>query len=176
MKLTKTTKIDAAAADVWDLFAHRFNEADQWMASVPRSYGQENGTRLEGASSAGRICELQPDGTGMKASERFVAYDEASKTCSVRVDFVDAPRVFPVHHNSLDFSVVDDPDGGSTATWVFGAKIKPWGYLMWPLLWRGFSVGWSQMCEELKHYVEIGKPHPRKVAAIEQASSAPLPT
>ncbi len=168
MRLTKTTKIAATADQVWDVFAHRFNDADQWLSSVPRSYARESGVALEGAPSAGRICELQPDGKGMKASERFVAYDEAAKTCTVRVDFVDAPRVFPVHHASLDFSVVDVPDGGSTATWAFGAKIKPWGYLMWPLLWKGFSTGWSHMCEELGHYVETGTPHPRKVAAIER--------
>ena len=114
MKLTKTTKIDATADEVWALFAHRFEEADQWMASVPRSYGQQSGEKLEGATTAGRIVEMRPDGTGMKASERFVAYDEAAKTCSVRVDLIDAPRLFPVDHNSLDFSVVDDAGGGST--------------------------------------------------------------
>lgn len=172
MQLTKTTKMEATAHSVWDVFAHRFNDAQEWLSSVPRSYGQEREAALEGAPSAGRICELQPDGRGMKASERFVAYDETNRTCSVRVDFVDAPSVFPVHHASLDFSVVDDPDGGATATWAFGAKLKPWGYLMWPLLWKGFSTGWSQMCEELKHYVETGTPHPRKVAASKRASSA----
>ena len=172
MKLIKKTKIDATAEAVWAVFAHGFDDADAWLSSVPRSYGDENAPGLEGAPSAGRICELQADGTGMKASERFVAYDEAAKTCSVRVEFVDPPPGFPVHHASLDFSVVDDPDRGSTATWAFGAKLKPWGYLMWPLLWKGFSGGWNEMCEELKHYVETGTPHPRKVAAIKKASAA----
>lgn len=171
MKLTKTPKINATAGEVWDVFAHGFNDVDEWMSSVPRSYGKENGELLEGASSAGRISELQPDGTGVKAWERFVAYDEATKTCTVLVEFVDAPLLFPVDHNSLDFSVVDDPDGGSTATLAFRAKIKPWAYLMWPLLWRAMTVGWSQLCEELTHYVETGTPHPRKVTAIEKAGS-----
>ena len=172
MKLTKTTKFDATAGEVWDVFAHGFNDVDEWMSSVPRSYGREGGALFEGASSAGRISELKPDGEGMKAWERFVGYDESGKTCAVRVEFVDAPLLFPVDHNSLDFSVVDDPDGGSTATLAFGAKIKPWAYVIWPLLWRATSVGWSQLCEELKHYVETGTPHPRKVAAIEKGRSA----
>lgn len=173
MKLTKTTKIDATADDVWTLFAHRFEEADQWMASVSRSYGHDSGETFEGSTSAGRIIEMQPDGKGMKASERFVAYNEAAKTCSVRVDLIDAPRVFPIDHNSLDFRVVDDPDGGSTATWVFGAAIKRWGYVMWPMLRMGMFKAWNQLCEEFQHYVETGAPHPRKVAAIEKAGSAP---
>lgn len=172
MKLTKTTKIDASADDVWALFAHRFEDADQWMASVPRSYGHDSGERFEGATTAGRIIEMQPDGKGMKASERFVAYDEAAKTCSVRVDLIDAPRLFPIDHNSLDFSVADDPDGGSTATWVFGATLKRWGYVMWPMLRIGLFRAWNQLCEEFQHYLETGTPHPRKVAAIEKAGAA----
>lgn len=172
MEVIKKTKIDATADHVWEVFAHRFNDADAWMASVPRSYGKENGASIEGAPSAGRICELRPDGTGMKASERFVAYDETAKTCSVHVEFVDAPQLFPLRHNSLDLSVVEDPDGGSTVTWVFGAKLEPWGYVMWPLLWRGMTVAWKQLCEEFEHYVVTGTPHPRKIAAIEKASAA----
>lgn len=172
MRLTTTTAIGASADDVWRVFAHRFDRADEWMASVPRSYANDSGASFEGAHSTGRICELQPDGAGMKASERFVAYDDAGKVCSIRVDFVDAPPVFPVHHNALDFSVVDDPGGGSTATWAFGAKIKPWAYVMWPLLWRGMTVAWKELCEEFQHYVETGIPHPRKVAAIEKARLA----
>jgi hypothetical protein len=46
------------------------------MASVPNSYAQSNGASFEGAHSDGRVCELSPDKNGMKASEKFLAYDE----------------------------------------------------------------------------------------------------
>ena len=75
-------------------------------------------------------------------------------------------------HNWLRFSVVADPVGRSTATFEFGAKIKPWGYALWPVLRKGMTGAWNQMCEEFKHYVETGTPHPRKVAAIESVSAA----
>ena len=32
----------------------QFDDADEWLSSVPRSYGQEHGTTLDGARSAGR--------------------------------------------------------------------------------------------------------------------------
>lgn len=169
MKFTKTTKIDASAEDVWAVFAHGFDDAHEWMASIPRSYGKENGDWFDGATSAGRVCELQPDPSGLKATERFLAYDEAAKTCTVRVDFADTPKVFPVHYNTLDFSVTDDTDGGSTTTWAFSSNVKPWAYVMWPVIRKGAAVAVSQIGDELKHYVESGTPHPRKVKALEKA-------
>jgi len=169
MKFKKTTKIDASAEEVWAIFAHGFDNAHEWMASVPKSYGKENGNLFEGATSSGRVCELQADPSGLKASEQFLAYDEAAKTCTVRIDFVDAPKVFPVHYNSLDFAITVDADERSTTTWAFSSKLKPWAYVIWPVIRKGASVAVGQIGEELKHYVETGEPHPRKVKALEKA-------
>ena len=36
---------------------------------------------------------------------------------------------------------------------------------MWPALRKGFDVFVGQIMEELKHYVEIGELHPRKIKA-----------
>lgn len=169
MKYTTTTKISASADDVWKVFAHRFDEADQWISSVARSYGTNRGEQFEGATTTGRICEFKPDGNGMKVFERFVAYDEAAKTSRVRVDFIDPPRMLPMQSLSLDFSVSDDADGGSTAVWGFGAEIKPLAKIMTPVLKRGMTKAWNELAEELACYVETGAPHPRKLAAVEKA-------
>jgi ligand-binding SRPBCC domain-containing protein len=37
MKFKKTTKIDAPVEEVWAIFAHGFDNAHEWMASVPNS-------------------------------------------------------------------------------------------------------------------------------------------
>ena len=171
MKYTTTTKINASANDVWTVFAHKFDEADQWISSVARSFGTDRGKQFEGATTTGRICEFKPDGNGMKVFERFVAYDEAAKTGRVRVDFIDPPRMLPMQSLSLDFSVFDDADGGSTAVWGFGAAIKPLAKIMTPVLKIGMKKAWSELAEELAYYVETGSPHPRKLAAIEKAQS-----
>lgn len=171
MKLSKTMNITAAADKVWEVFAHKFDQGDQWMAAVPRSYSNDGGKLFHGAKSTGRICEMKSDGTGMKASERFIAYDESGKTCTVKVDLLNAPGLFPLKYNSLEFSVIQDSDGGSTVQWIFGAKIKPWAYLMWPVLRMGMFKAWKELTEEFKYYVETGKPHPRKVTAMEKAKA-----
>ena len=169
MKVTKSAKVNAPAEQVWAVFAHGFDDAYKWMASVPHSYGTDNGDWFEGATSAGRVCELQPDSSGLKASERFLAYEEAAKRYTIRIEFVDTPRIFPIRHNTAEFSVVDDAEGGSTATWNIISKIKPWAYPASPLIRPGFARFLGQVGEELAHYVETGTPHPRKVAALEKA-------
>jgi hypothetical protein len=54
MEFTRTITVNAPAEQVWTVFAHGFDDAYKWMASVPNSYGKENGTSFDGASSAGR--------------------------------------------------------------------------------------------------------------------------
>ncbi len=149
---------------MWAVFAHDFNDAYKWMASVPHSYAKSNGEAFEGAQSAGRVCEL--DTGGIQASEKFLAYDEASQTCTVRIDFVGTPMVFPIDYNTIDFSVVDTGDGQSEMTWAFNSNLKPWAYMIWPLIRVGFGVFVGQIMEELVYYIEKGTPHPRKLKAI----------
>ena len=167
VKFTKTLKVIASADRVWEIFAHGFNQAHKWMASVPHSYAQTNGESFDGAHSDGRVCELSPDQNGMKASEKFLAYNEDNKTATVQIDFVNAPFFFPVKFNTLDFSLREIDDDQSEMTWKFRSNIKPLGLLLWPLLRIGFGKFVGEIMEELQFYVENGKPHPRKVKAIE---------
>jgi hypothetical protein len=169
MKFTKRTTINASADKVWTVFAHDFDNAHKWMASVPHSYAKANGEKFDGAQSAGRVCDLDGNPSGMKASEKFLAYDEANRTCSIRIDFVNTPGMFPVDHNAVDFSVVDAGDGQSEMTWAFRSKIKPWAFLLWPIIRLGFGVFVGQIIEELTFYLENDTPHPRKVKASGKA-------
>ncbi len=172
MRFVKKATVEASAADVWRVFAHGFDDAHEWMASVPHSYGKDNGEQFEGAESAGRVCELDSDPSGVKASEQFLAYDEAARTCTVRIDFLNTKIVFPVRYNLLDFSIVAVGDARSEMTWVFRSQIKPWAYLIWPLIRLGFGVFVGQIIEELTYYVEHGTPHPRKLKAMNKAQLA----
>jgi hypothetical protein len=138
------------------------------MASVSHSYAQTNGESFEGAHSDGRVCELRPDQTGIKASEKFLGYDENNKTATVQIDFGNTPFYFPVKFNTLDFSIHEIGDGHSEMMWKFRSNIKPLGLLLWPFLRIGFGVFIGQIIEELKFYAENGTPHPRKLKAMEK--------
>ena len=168
VKFTKTLKVKASADKVWEIFAHGFNDAYKWMASVPHSYAQTNGEAFDGAHSDGRVCELSANQNGIKVSEKFLAYDEENKTATVQIDFVNTPFFFPVKFNTLDFSLREIGDHQSEMTWKFRSNIKPLGLLLWPLLRIGFGKFVGDIMEELQYYVENGSPHPRKLKAMEK--------
>ncbi len=173
MQFVKTARVAASSDKVWRVFAHDFDRAYVWMASIPHSYSETTGHQFVEAKSAGRVCELNGNPDGMKASEQFLAYDEANKTCTIRIDFRNTMALFPVDHNRLTFSLVDVGEGQSEMTWAFSSQIKWFAYPIWPLIRIGFGVFVGQIMEELKHFVEHDAPHPRKVRALaKQATSA----
>lgn len=166
VKFTKKLTVKASPDQIWKVFAHDFNDAYKWMASVPNSYARSNGKLFDGAKSDGRLCELTTKENGMQASEQFLAYNEQEKTATVKIDFLNTPKGFPVRFNTLDFSMKDLGNGETEMTWKFRSRIKPLAYFTWPMLRIGFGKFVFGIMEELKHYVEFGTPHPRKVKAI----------
>ena len=168
VKFTKTLKVKASTDKVWEVFAHGFNDAYKWMATVSHSYAQTNGESFDGAHSVGRVCELSPDQKGIKASEKFLAYDEKNKTATVQIDFVNTPFFFPVKFNTLDFSIREISDNQSEMTWEFRSNIKPLGRILSPLLRKEFKKFVGNIMEELQFYVENGTPHPRKLKAMKK--------
>jgi hypothetical protein len=168
VKFTKKAKVNTDAEKVWEIFAHGFNDAYKWMASVNHSTAKTNGKSFEGCHSDGRVCELSPNTNGLKASEQFLAYNEENKTATIKVDFLDSPFIFPVKYNTLDFSLKEIGEGYSEMTWKFRSKIKPLAFFMWPLLRIGFGFFIREIMEELTFYAENGVPHPRKTKALKK--------
>jgi hypothetical protein len=172
MRIMKQIEISASADKVWKVFAHDFDRASQWMSSVPNSYGEDVGESFEGSHSAGRVCELDGDPNGIKASESFLAYDEAARTCTVNIDLVNAPALIPIRGNVLDFSLDENGPNKSTVKWVITPKLKPLAYVIAPLVKLGLGVFIGQITEELKYFIENGTPHPRKVKASNKMNKA----
>ena len=165
MKIIKKIQIEATADKVWGIFAHDFDSASEWMASIPNSYGESTSKAFEGNKSEGRVCELNGNPNGIKATEEFLAYDEINKTCTVDVTLLNTPAVMPILGNILDFEIQDVGANRSEVTWTVTSKLKPHAYIIYPLIKFGLGILVGQIIEELKHFVEQGQPHPRKVKA-----------
>jgi len=166
MQTRVKTTIHASAQHVWNIFAHDFENAYLWMSSVKHSYGKANGPAFPGARSQGRICELSNDPNGMHASESFLAYDENKRTATVRIEIRGGPAVAPIKVNIMDVVVTAEGENKATVDMTIRSQLKPAAYLFYPLVKMGILVFIRQIQEELKHYAELGKPHPRKVKAL----------
>ena len=161
-------RVNSSSEKIWSVFAHDFDNAFKWMSAVPHSYGESVGKAFEGAKTQGRICELTTRENGIKASEQFLAYDEANHTATVKIDFVNTPGIFPVKFNTLNFSLNKINDRETEMVWDFKSTTKFYGVFMKPALKAQFSKFVTEIMEELKFYVENDAPHPRKVKAIEK--------
>jgi|TARA_B110000503_G_C7120136_1_gene402116 hypothetical protein len=172
MKTTKIITIDSAGDKVWDVFAHDFNNAYKWMASIPNSFGKDNGKKYPDSSSAGRVCELGSNPNGMQAKESFLAYSEENKTCTVLIEFLNTPFGFPLVQNVAEFSLVEQGENQSVVTFSVISTLKPLAFMIYPVVKFGFGYAVKQIVEELKFYVENGIPHPRKVKATNKVKLA----
>ena len=172
MKTTKIITIDTAGDKVWDVFAHDFDNAYKWMASIPKSFGKDNGKKYPDSSSAGRVCELDSNPNGMKAKESFLAYSEENKTCTVLIEFLNTPFGFPLVQNVAEFSLTEQGENQSVVTFSITSTLKPLAFIIYPIIKFGFGFFVKPIVEELKFYVENGTPHPRKVKAINKMKLA----
>jgi hypothetical protein len=174
MNINIEKTINVSAEKAWKTFAHDFDNAHEWMASIPSSYGENLGVKFEGSRSAGRVCELDTKKMGIKAVETIEAYNEAEKTIQIRIDFRNTPKLFPIKFNVATFKFITT--GNDSCRIVFKVKIKLslMGYMMYPLVRLGFPSAIGQMLEELYYFTKNGTPHPRKIKAIEKLKLAQL--
>ena len=166
MQTRVKTTIHASADHVWKIFAHDFENAYLWMSSVKHSYGKENGPAFPGASSQGRVCELSNDPNGMYASESFLAYDEKNRTATVRIEIRGGPAVAPIKVNIMDVVVAAEGEDKASVDMTIRSQLKLAAYLFYPVVKLGVLVFIKQIQDELKHFAEFGKPHPRKVKSL----------
>jgi len=128
MKTTKTITINTTGDKVWEVFAHDFNNAYKWMASIPKSFGKDNGTQYPDCSSAGRVCELDNNPNGLKAKESFLSYSEEDRTCTVLIEFLNTPFGFPLVQNVAEFSLTEQGNNQSVVTFsVMRISVCPAG-------------------------------------------------
>ena len=93
-------------------------------------------------------------------------------SCTVLIEFLDTPIVFPLVQNVADFSLSEQGENKSEVNFTVTSTLRPLGFILYPIIKLGFRTFVKQIMEELKFYVENGTPHPRKVKAINKMKSA----
>ncbi|MEM9798470.1 MAG: SRPBCC family protein [Pseudomonadota bacterium] len=165
MIVTREITIAASAERVWDILGPNYADAAAWASSVYVSRARQDGPVLPGAPLAGRTCEtsLGP------FTETIETYDPADR----RVAYSATGAKMPGFVKRLSNEWIVEPEAGAARVrCTLTADIAfPFNLLMGPLMRLQFGRVLKQATQELKHYAETGRPHPRKIK-VDQSSGA----
>lgn len=95
--------------------------------------------------------------------EVISAYDPEAMTLTVKTTLVNTPKGTPLKGFDTDIAVRSLGDRESEVTWESRARLHPLGYVLYPVLKKGLSSGFLRSLEEIKCFVETGKPHQRRI-------------
>ena len=157
MKFSKQITINASAEKVWDVLGRDFVNIGTWATSVPHSAVNNEAARVNNSPVGGRVCNTDFG----DVSEEFTAYDDDKKSLSFRGVF--DSKMFKNLISTNDVVSVDE----NTAE----VKITPnveltfIGTLMYPMIKMQLNKAIDQILDDLKYYVENGKPSPAKLVS-----------
>lgn len=169
MKLYNHILIEASANKVWEVLARDFDKADLWMASVPKSYEKVEGTKADGAQMVGRICHLSNDDNGAFADETITGIDDENMVLKINV--VPKNGKIPVEQANNYVKVEAVSENKTKVTWNTDVDLKTPGKILYPVVRAALNKSFKDILGELKHWVETGKPHPRKQKRLAKAAA-----
>ena len=164
MEVTRSIEINKPIDDVWEVAAHQFADIGQWASMVTASHAAPGEGPAGGPAMAGRACETKFG----KTSEIFTHFDAAQHTFTYAAEIEKQPGFIKDTSNTWKLESIGvnktrlSMTASSTMSAVMGAVMKfPMGRQMGKML--------DLNLEEIKHYIETGRPHPRKVEAAAAA-------
>ena len=155
--------------EVWSVLGDNFEKAGEWMAIVNNSYSLPGEPEFEEASVQGRTCEFGSGPEGFKAKEFITQYDPKNYRLGIKVIPINAPKALPLKENEVDIRLLPKGSDETEVIWVTNPIMNLAGKMLSPLLKVGIQKSFGEILEELKVYVETGKPHKRKIRKMEKA-------
>jgi Polyketide cyclase / dehydrase and lipid transport len=177
-----TEFVVAAPADaVWDVIGRRFDRIGEWATAIPASTAlppsaetaaTQAVTRLPvgqivgGAPVVGRVCT-----TGVRlvprVTETLVAYDETNRTLTYEGSGL--PAFVTTARNTWTVTPLDEPRCRVTLRARFVTRGLLGHLGRWAIL---AQVGRTSryLADDLRHYVETGRPSPRKQRQLRRAA------
>jgi hypothetical protein len=162
MDLRVEVEVNAPAADAWRILGDCWEHIGLWAAPITASV--LDGELCAGAVRTCQIARFGPVAPGV-IKERLLEFDAdaralAYETIAGMPGFIGrATNRWSVHARPGGTCVVR-----SHATVTLRGPLT----LVEPILKRTFRSNGARVLEELRHRVETGRPHPRKVAAMKR--------
>lgn len=162
MEIIRQITVNAPFETVWRILFEEFADVGTWTTAVRQSKPNPNTSVINGQELEGRICET-PFG---RTIENFTMYDEKSHKFTYEVED-GMPAMITKAKNTWQAT----PRGNQTVVdmhLVMETNRFP-GKLMEPLLKRQMVGFMNNVLEELQHYAETGRLHPRVLKAKQAA-------
>jgi len=166
MELYKEIVVRAPAAAAWAVLGERFGQIAEWAAPITAS-------SLEGALGVGavRTCHIAGFGPVAPAAirERLIDFDPQAR--SFTYEALDGMPGFIA--KAINRWSVHARDAGSCTVRTH-ATLE----LRGPVAWLGRLLKWKlqadgqRVLDELRHQIEHGRPHPRKLDTISRCDPA----
>jgi len=157
MKFTKQVSINASADKVWEVFARDFANNGVWATAVSHSFANKDTAPVNNSPVGGRVCQTDFG----EVHEDFTAYDEQNKTLSYKGKI--SSKILTSVTNTAELA---SPDGNTTILKITPEiKLSFIGMIMYPMIKMQLSKVTDEVLDDLKYYVENGKPSPRKLAS-----------
>jgi hypothetical protein len=182
MSELSTEFVMAAPADaVWDVIGRRFDRIGEWATAIPASTGLPSpagtitvqaapqlptGRLIAGAPVAGRVCT-----TGVRlvprVTETLVAYHETNRTLTYEASGL--PAFVITARNTWTVTPLDERRCRVTLRARFVTRGLLGHLGRWVIL---AQVGRTSryLADDLRHYVETGRPSPRKQRQLRRAA------
>jgi carbon monoxide dehydrogenase subunit G len=164
IEIKRQISINAPVEKVWQVLAQEFDRVGIWASSIAQSKPNLEALAPNGAMQGGRVCIVPNFG---ELKETFTHYDQKQWTFSYEAI---AGMPFFIKKAGNTWSLM--AQGQTTVVnmhIIADVNFFP-GKLMEPLMRRQFGRNGSEVIEELKHYIEHGTPHPRKLKAMKAAA------
>ncbi len=160
MKFSKQIIVNAPAEKVWGVLGRDFANVGNWATLVSHSEVNTEAPVVNNSPVGGRLCSTSIG----KISEEFTAYDDQNMSFSFKG--VITSKLFSNLISSNKVTAIDDNTSEVTVT--PNVELTFLGTMMFPLIKLQLSKAVSGALDDLKYYVENGKPSPAKLAAIQK--------
>ncbi len=165
MQIARSIIINAPLEKVWNILAHDFDKVDAWSTGVSSSGVAKIETTNTNAPIAGRVC-MTAFG---KCYELFEMYDEENHTFTYKAQFDKTPPGIKSGRNTWSLEAISATQTRFTMRGQSEFNLFPGLFMRLPMRFFVPRV-LKQNLEEAKHFIETGKPHPRKLKAMQKAS------
>ena len=162
--IQKELEINQNVEVVWEIMGKQFAQVDKWSTNFKNS--KPGGSpKFDGLAYSERIT-LTGRGETVQVLDSF---DSTTHTLTYHIT-KGKPSIAKQASAIWSVNIVDA--NKSTVVLEFDMTTKGLlGFLMTPLIKKGIGKSALEIAEDLKHYVENGEPHPRKVEAIKSQNN-----